>query len=89
MALNFKVKLHQKVHVDDRFFEVVEWLSDDTVSIKRDDGTGFTLSADRTCEVFPGVMISLGFQSDSTEVSLVFQAPRSIPIYREGIGTGE
>ena len=91
-ALNIKVKVAQRVFASEsggaeRWFRVTGWLDHNTVEIMRDDGTLFEVAEDRAVEVFPNVLVSMGIQADSNDVSMAFQAPRRIHIYREKLGS--
>ena len=63
---------------------VVETISGPTtVTLKRDDGQKFAVSAEKMTEVFPTVFIGIGPDSAKWRLRLLFEAPQTVLITRE------
>jgi hypothetical protein len=59
MALVLKIKTGEAIYIDDERLDIVTVECTPNVKVRRADGTVFTISEDRSAEVFPAVKITL------------------------------
>lgn len=84
MALNFTVKVGDTVYVEGRSLLVRSSEGPVMASLETDDGREVHIQDDKAAEVYPDVLVSVGLKSAPGVVSLVFNAPREIRIWRSG-----
>jgi hypothetical protein len=88
MALALKIRTGEAIYIDDERLDIITVECTPNVKLRRADGKVFTITEDRSAEVFPAVKITLSRPPGALSAHLSVTAPPNRIILRGALYEG-